>query len=97
VFRENISVMSDGMIAAAKEDKRRQIEEALEKVRPYLRKDGGDVRLVRVTDDGIVELQWEGACVNCPMSVMTLRAGVERTLLLKVPGIRRVEAISVSD
>lgn len=81
----------------AREEKRRQIEEALETVRPYLQEDRGDVCLIRVTDDGIVELKWEGTCKVCPMAVMTLRAGVERTLLLKVPGIKRVEAVTTSD
>lgn len=77
-----------------REKKRHEIETALETVRPYLQADGGDLRLVRVTDDGIVELKWEGTCVSCPMSVMTLRAGVERTLMLRVPGIKRVEAVT---
>lgn len=86
-------MMAHGNGLSTKEEKRQQIETALETVRPYLQADGGDVRLVRVTDDGIVELEWEGTCVTCPMSVMTLRAGVERTLLLRVPGIKRVEAI----
>ncbi len=81
----------------AREEKRKQIEGALDTVRPYLQADGGDVRLIRVTDDGIVEVKWEGTCLICPMSVMTLRAGVERTLLLKVPGIKRVEAVTTSD
>lgn len=71
-----------------------QIETALEIVRPYLQADGGDVRVVRVTDDGIVELKWEGTCVSCPMSIMTLRAGVERALMLRVAGIKRVEAVT---
>lgn len=71
-----------------------RIEEALKLVRPYLQADGGDVRLVRFRTGGIVELRWEGTCVICPMSVMTLRAGVERTLMKEVPEIVRVEAVS---
>ncbi|MCF8240449.1 MAG: NifU family protein [Melioribacteraceae bacterium] len=71
-----------------------KVEKALESIRPYLRADGGDVELVRVTDQGIVEVKLTGACVGCPMSQMTLRAGVERALIREVPGIRRVEAVS---
>lgn len=67
---------------------------ALETIRPYLKADGGDVELVQVTPDGIVEVKLTGACVGCPMSQMTLRAGVERALIREVPGIRRVEAVS---
>jgi len=67
---------------------------ALETIRPYLKADGGDVELVQVTPDGIVEVKLTGACVGCPMSQMTLRAGVERALIREVPGIRRVEAVN---
>jgi len=71
-----------------------KVKDALEKVRPYLKADGGDVELVRVTDEGIVEVKLTGACVGCPMSQMTLRAGIERALLREVPGIKRVEAVN---
>lgn len=66
---------------------------ALETIRPYLKADGGDVELVKVTPEGIVEVRLTGACSDCPMSQMTLRAGVERALIREVPGIRRVEAV----
>jgi len=71
-----------------------KIENALETIRPYLRADGGDVEFVSVSDEGIVEVRLTGACVGCPMSQMTLRAGVERALMREVPGIRRVEAVA---
>ena len=71
-----------------------KIENALETIRPYLRADGGDVDLVSVSEEGIVEVRLTGACVGCPMSQMTLRAGVERALMREVPGIRRVEAVA---
>lgn len=71
-----------------------KVEKALETIRPYLKADGGDVELIKVTKEGIVEVKLTGACVGCPMSQMTLRAGVERALVREVPGIRRVEAVS---
>lgn len=71
-----------------------KVEKALESIRPYLKADGGNVELVRVTEEGIVEVKLLGACVGCPMSQMTLRAGVERALIREVPGIRRVEAVN---
>ncbi len=71
-----------------------QVLKALETIRPYLKADGGDVELVKVTPEGIVEVKLTGACSDCPMSQMTLRAGVERALIREVPGIRRVEAVS---
>ncbi len=71
-----------------------KVEKALETIRPYLKADGGDVELVKITPEGIVEVKLTGACIDCPMSQMTLRAGVERALIREVPGIRRVEAVS---
>ncbi len=71
-----------------------KVEKALQTIRPYLKADGGDVELVQVTPEGIVEVKLTGACSDCPMSQMTLRAGVERALIREVPGIRRVEAVN---
>jgi Fe-S cluster biogenesis protein NfuA len=73
---------------------RRQIEEALDMIRPYLMADGGSVRLQNITPDLVVELELLGACGTCPMSTMTLRAGIEQALKRSVPQISRVEAIN---
>jgi len=70
-----------------------QIEKSLDKIRPYLQVDGGDVECVRVTDDGIVEVRLTGACSGCPLSKMTLRAGIERALLLDFTDVRRIEQV----
>jgi len=67
-----------------------QVKEVLEMVRPALQADGGDVELVEVTDDGIVKVRLVGACGHCPMSTMTLKMGIERTLKEKIPGIKEV-------
>ncbi len=69
------------------------IKKTLDSVRPFLQADSGDVELVEVTDDNIVKVKFIGACHDCPMSQMTLRAGIERTLMLNVPSVKRVEAI----
>lgn len=71
-----------------------KIEKSLEAVRPFLQADNGDVELVEVTEEGIVKVKLTGACGLCPLSVLTLRAGIERALLREVPGIRRVEAVA---
>ena len=73
---------------------RRQLEEALDTIRPYLMADGGSVRLLDVTEDMVVELELMGACGTCPMSTMTLRAGIEQALKRSVPQITRVEAVN---
>jgi Fe-S cluster biogenesis protein NfuA len=70
-----------------------KIEKSLEAVRPFLQADSGDVELIDVTEEGIVKVKLTGACGLCPLSVLTLRAGIERTLLREVPGIKRVEAV----
>ena len=70
-----------------------EILKALESIRPFLQADNGDVELVEVTEDGIVKVKLTGDCENCPMSVMTLRAGIEIALMRQVPGIKRIEAV----
>jgi Fe-S cluster biogenesis protein NfuA len=72
---------------------RRMIEDALDTLRPYLMADGGSVRLLNVTDDLVVELELLGACGTCPMSTMTLRAGIEQAIKRAVPHVSRVEAV----
>ncbi len=67
-----------------------KVQEVLELVRPALQADGGDVELVDVTDDGIVSVRLTGACGSCPMSTMTLKMGIERTLRDKIPEVKEV-------
>ena len=73
---------------------RRRIEDGLDSIRPYLMADGGEVRLLQITDNMVVELELLGACGSCPMSTMTLRAGIEQALKQAVPQISRVEAVN---
>ena len=72
---------------------REKIEEALEKIRPMLAADGGNVELVEVSDDGVVKLKLTGACGACPMSQVTLKMGIEKILKEEVPEIKEVIAI----
>jgi len=69
------------------------VQAAVNQVRPTLQKDGGDVVLVDVTDDGIVKVQLTGACKGCPMSQMTLKEGIEKFIKAEVPEINKVEAV----
>jgi len=70
-----------------------KVEAALDKIRPMLEADGGNVDLVEVTDDGVVKLKLTGTCGCCPMSQMTLKAGIERILKEEVPEVKEVIAI----
>lgn len=72
---------------------REQVEAALEKIRPSLQADGGNVELVDVTDDGVVKVRLMGACAGCPMSQMTLKAGIERLLKQEVPAVKEVVSV----
>jgi len=72
---------------------REQVEQVLELIRPQLQADGGDISLVNVTEDGIVEVELQGACKGCPMSQMTLAWGVERVLKERVEGVTKVVAV----
>lgn len=72
-----------------------KIEKALDQIRPYLEADGGNVRVLEVTEDMVLKLELMGACGTCPMSAMTLKAGVEQSVLKAVPEIRSVEAVNL--
>ncbi|PLX84592.1 MAG: hypothetical protein C0617_07060 [Desulfuromonas sp.] len=67
-----------------------KVQEALNLVRPALQADGGDVELVDVTEDGIVSVKLTGACGSCPMSTMTLKMGIEKTLKERIPEVKEV-------
>jgi Fe-S cluster biogenesis protein NfuA len=69
------------------------VKQSLEKVRPFLQEDGGDVEIVRIIDDGILEIRMTGSCKGCPLSMMTLRAGIERALMLDIKELKRVEQV----
>ncbi|HLW07535.1 MAG TPA: NifU family protein [Marinilabiliaceae bacterium] len=69
------------------------VKEALESIRPYLQADGGDISIVEITDDWVVKVQLEGACDGCPMSVQTMKNGVEMVVKTKVPFIKEVVAV----
>lgn len=81
----------------SKEQLHQRVEEALETIRPYLRRDGGDVRVLEISDNNIVSLELLGSCGNCPMSTMTLTAGVEEAIKKAIPEIKAVEAINITD
>ena len=70
-----------------------KVEAALQKVRPSLQADGGDVQLVDVDDNGTVKVRLMGACGGCPMSQMTLKMGIEKVLKQNVPEIKSVESV----
>jgi len=67
-----------------------RVETALEKIKPALQADGGNVELVEVTPEGIVKVKLTGACLGCPMSQMTLKMGIGRTLKREVPEVKDV-------
>lgn len=69
---------------------RERVQEVLEQVRPALQADGGDVELVDVSDDGVVSVRLTGACGSCPMSTVTLKMGIERTLVENIPEVKEV-------
>jgi Fe-S cluster biogenesis protein NfuA len=67
-----------------------RVEKALEKIRPYLHADGGDIALIDITDDMVVKVEMTGACNGCPFSIQTLKAGVEIAVKKEVPEIKEV-------
>ena len=71
-----------------------RVETALDKVRPHLAVDGGNIEVVGVDDDMQLHVRWLGACSHCSMSVMTMRAGVEEAVLTTVPEIKGIQAVN---
>ena len=72
---------------------RTKIQEVIDRVRPLLQRDGGDVHLVEVTEDNVVKVKLTGACGHCPMSTMTLKGGIEAELKKSIPELKAVEAV----
>jgi Fe-S cluster biogenesis protein NfuA len=73
-----------------------RIEASLDGIRPYLEADGGNVKILEITSDKIVRLEFVGACGNCPMSTMTFKAGVEEAIKKAVPEIKSIEVTNLT-
>ena len=69
------------------------VQKAIDKIRPNLQADGGDVELIDVSDDGVVSVRLMGACRGCPMSQMTLKMGIQKFLKQEVPGVKEVVSV----
>ena len=72
---------------------REQVEKVIEEIRPFLQRDGGDVELVDVTAENVVNVRLKGACGSCPGAMMTLKGGIERALKEKIPQVASVERV----
>ncbi len=70
-----------------------KVRTVLDEIRPFLKADGGDAELVEVTPDGVVRIRLVGACGHCPMSIMTLKMGIEKKLKERVPEVREVVSV----
>ena len=79
-----------------KEDLLRKVNTSIEQLRPFLLDDGGDMELVEITDDGVVKVQLLGACKDCSMNLMTLKAGLEEAVKKLAPEIKEVIAVDSS-
>jgi Fe-S cluster biogenesis protein NfuA len=73
-------------------DLQEQVQEVLDKLRPFLQRDGGDCELVDI-EEGIVKLRLMGACGSCPSSTITLKAGIERALMEEIPDVKEVQQV----
>ncbi len=78
------------------EDLTRRVESSLDSIRPYLEADGGNVRVLEVTKDNVVRLEFVGNCEHCPMSTMTFKAGVEEAIRRLVPEIKSIEVVNLT-
>lgn len=74
----------------------KEVDTALESMRPYLKKDGGNVEIVDISQEKVVQLKLLGACETCPQSFMTMRAGIQEAIKKEVPEIKGIEAVNLS-
>ena len=72
----------------------KRVENVIDQIRPFLEADGGNIRFVELTEDNIVNVELQGACACCPMSIMTLKNGVEEAMKKAIPEIKSVEAVN---
>ena len=72
-----------------------KVNNVIDQIRPYLQADGGNIQFVNITDDFVVNVELQGACASCPMSIMTLKQGVEQAMVKAIPEIKSVEAINI--
>jgi Fe-S cluster biogenesis protein NfuA len=84
------------MEASIKQDILTRIEGAVENIRPYLKADGGDVRIIDIDDSYVVHLELLGACEACPMSPMTMKAGIEEAIKRVAPEVKGIQADNVA-
>jgi len=73
-----------------------KVKNVIDQIRPYLEADGGNIQFVNLTDDNVVNVELQGACKSCPMSLMTLKSGVEDAMKKALPEIKSVEAINMN-
>ncbi len=73
-----------------------QVEQALDTIRPYLAADGGNVKILEISETGVLSLELLGSCGTCPMSAMTMKAGIEEAIRKAVPEIKEVKAINMT-
>ena len=71
-----------------------RVQQVIERIRPAVQSDGGDLELVNVTEEGVVQVRLHGACIGCPSSTMTLHMGIERNVREKIPEVTGVEQVS---
>jgi Fe-S cluster biogenesis protein NfuA len=77
-----------------KSEKEKKVLKALDKIRPYLNADGGDIKIIKLTDDLVVRVEMTGACDGCPFSMYTLKAGVEEAIKKELPEIKEVVTVN---
>jgi Fe-S cluster biogenesis protein NfuA len=79
-----------------REELTQKVNNVIDQIRPYLQADGGDIAFVSLTDDNVVNVELQGACAGCPMSMMTLKGGVEAAMRKAIPEIVSVEATNLT-
>ncbi len=85
------------MVKEKRDDLNERIESSLDSIRPYLEADGGNVRVLEITKEKVLKLEFVGNCGSCPMSTMTFKAGVEEALKKAVPELKAIEVVNLAN
>jgi Fe-S cluster biogenesis protein NfuA len=78
-----------------KQELEQKVKNVIDQIRPYLEADGGNIEFIELTDENVVNVELQGACATCPMSIMTLKQGVEQAMIKALPQIKSVEAVNM--
>lgn len=97
ISKNIFTFVPEKLLAMEKQELEQKVKNVIDQIRSYLEADGGNIRFVELMDDNVVNVELQGACASCPMSIMTLKQGVEQALVKELPQVKSVEAVNMPE